>query len=281
MKKDEGHQIIENGIKIRLDDPIIIKRPWFKSAKRLLNTIFPGDKSSISLLDLGCLDGGYTVEFAKLGFKSVGIEVRKTNYDNCLINKEKSKLSNLDFHLDDAWNASKYGNFDVILCFGLLYHLDDPRKFIHMLSSITNKICIINTQFSTNSSLTQEYQEGVQWKLQEMTKENGLDGRWYLEYYEDEPLESKESYNYAAWENKNKKDGWVRSFWITREWILHLLKESGFGIVFEQFDNIGDDVNDSMTKGYYHKSNKGTFVGIKTEKDEEPIFRIKGPTMPI
>jgi hypothetical protein len=39
---------------------------------------------------LGCLEGGYSVELARLGFREVvGIEVRKANFDKCRFVKER------------------------------------------------------------------------------------------------------------------------------------------------------------------------------------------------
>ena len=61
---------------IRLDDGSYTKpdvgysmdvHPWFLAAKRILDATFPGDKSHLRIVDLGCLEGGYTVEFARLG----------------------------------------------------------------------------------------------------------------------------------------------------------------------------------------------------------------------
>jgi hypothetical protein len=50
--------------------------PRFVSARRVLETVFPGDKSKFRIADLGCLEGGYTVEFARMGFQALGLEVR-------------------------------------------------------------------------------------------------------------------------------------------------------------------------------------------------------------
>jgi hypothetical protein len=57
----------------RLDDGTVTKPerkqtietdPWFVSARKLLDVVFPGNKSRLRLADLGCLEGGYAVEFA-------------------------------------------------------------------------------------------------------------------------------------------------------------------------------------------------------------------------
>ena len=61
---------------IRLDDGTLTKPdvgysmetyPWFVSARRILETVFPEDKHHLPLVDIGCLEGGYAVEFARIG----------------------------------------------------------------------------------------------------------------------------------------------------------------------------------------------------------------------
>ena len=57
--------------------------PWFVSARRIIETVFPGDKSYLRLADLGCLEGGFAVEFARMGFQVLGVEVREANIAAC------------------------------------------------------------------------------------------------------------------------------------------------------------------------------------------------------
>jgi 2-polyprenyl-3-methyl-5-hydroxy-6-metoxy-1,4-benzoquinol methylase len=102
--------------------------PWFVSARRILETVFPGDKKHLRLADLGCLEGGYAVEFARMGFQVLGIEVRDANIAACNYVKSRTSLPNLVFAKDDAWNIGNHGMFDVVFCCGLLYHLDRPRN---------------------------------------------------------------------------------------------------------------------------------------------------------
>lgn len=54
--------------------------PWFKAAKRLMQATFPS-LQGVGLVDLGCLGGGYTLEFARLGNQALGLEVRQSNID--------------------------------------------------------------------------------------------------------------------------------------------------------------------------------------------------------
>jgi SAM-dependent methyltransferase len=143
---------------IRLDDGTLTRpemsllmeaEPWFVAARRLLGTLFPGDRRAIRLADLGCLEGGYAVEFARMGFSVLGVDVRESNIEACRYVQSKTNLPNLRFVCDDVWNLARYGEFDVVFCCGLLYHLDRPRQFLEMISTLTTKALIVQTHFST------------------------------------------------------------------------------------------------------------------------------------
>jgi 2-polyprenyl-3-methyl-5-hydroxy-6-metoxy-1,4-benzoquinol methylase len=144
---------------IRLDDGTCTKpgpsfietSPWFVSARRILEIVFPGDKKHLRLADLGCLEGGYAVEFARMGFQVLGIDVRDANIAACNYVKSKTNLPNLVFVKDDAWNIGNYGMFDVVFCCGLLYHFDRPKLFLETLSSVTTKLMVLQTHFSTDT----------------------------------------------------------------------------------------------------------------------------------
>jgi len=243
---------------IKLDDGSLTKpdvdwlladSPWFLSGKRVIETIYPEGLSAKRIADLGCLEGGYTVEFARLGMNAVGIEVRKSNFDNCQFVREQLSLPNLTFINDDVWNIGKYGPFDVIFCCGILYHLDNPARFVSMLSQHCNKALIINTHFASVNA-------NDNFPLGELTDHEGLPGRWFHEY--DPVVDTNlEDYKWAAWSNP-------RSFWVCREYILQMLKDSGFDLVFEQFDFLGDQIAKESIEGFYATHNRGMFVGIKT-----------------
>jgi 2-polyprenyl-3-methyl-5-hydroxy-6-metoxy-1,4-benzoquinol methylase len=91
---------------IRLDDGTTTKpeigytidqHVHFLPAKRLLSVIFPAVKADVRLADLGCLEGGYSVEFARMGFNVLGIEARESNIAACNLVKQKTNLPNLAF----------------------------------------------------------------------------------------------------------------------------------------------------------------------------------------
>src|SRR5690349_10117070 len=145
---------------IRLDDGTMTypdvgfamtDHPVLLSARRLLSVLFPGPKSGIRLVDLGCLEGGFSVEFARMGFDVLGIEVREANFAACSFVKQRVNLPNLSFVRDDAWNMAKYGPFDIVFCCGVFYHFDRPVEFLRLISSCATKAAIIQTFFATET----------------------------------------------------------------------------------------------------------------------------------
>jgi hypothetical protein len=227
----------------------------FLAARRLLETVFPGDKSGIRIVDLGCLEGGYTVEFARMGFESLGLEVRDSNLAACHYVKAHTSLPNMSFVQDTVWNLADHGVFDAVFCSGLFYHLDRPRAFLDLLTSVTRKVLILQTHFAPAAQ--DEADRGQRFCLSEPTEHEGLQGRWYSEFGHQPTPEEREAANWSSWENN-------RSFWLQRESLLQAIKDAGFDLVLEQFDGLGDAIAKELTNGYYWQDCRGTFVGIKT-----------------
>jgi len=268
---------------IELDDGTFTKpegglstgsNPTFQSAKRILDLIYPGKKDHLKLADVGCLEGGYTVAFARLGFQALGLDVRQLNIDACRYVQTKVNLPNLDFVLDNAWNIAKYGPFDVTFCCGLLYHLDKPKEYLELLAKVTNRVLILDTHFSEERDSPSfirprrlrrfvakifplKHNATTTHKLSHMTEHEGLRGRWYSEFQTNRAFRDRDNRRLASWDNR-------RSFWNQREYLIGAIQSAGFDIVLEQFDQLGPNIAHEMTKGGYRIHGRGTFVGIKT-----------------
>jgi SAM-dependent methyltransferase len=250
-----AHNIrLDDGTLTKPDFPITMEQhPWFISTRRILNTVYPGDKNKLRLADLGCLEGGYSVEFARMGFQVLGLEVRDANIAVCNYVKSKTNLPNLEFAKDDAWNIARHGVFDVVFCCGLLYHLDRPKQFLELLSSVTTKLIIVQTHFSTES----EEGRSDKFHLSELSENEGLAGRWYIEYANDQVFNDREASKWSSWDNR-------RSFWIQREYLIQAIQEVGFDLVLEQYDSLGPNIAESILRGPYFEERRGTFIGVKT-----------------
>jgi SAM-dependent methyltransferase len=242
-------------------EPTMPELPWFiadspltKAAIHSLQFALGGDLNGKRIIDLGCLEGGYTLEFAKLGMQALGVEVRESNLENCRKVEEAFGLPNLQFVKDDVWNMEQLGKFDAAFCCGLLYHLDRPAAFIDLLGRCVERVVIIHTHFAREDEI-----EAFP-NLSPLTSHEGWPGRWYGEHAA-ETKEELEALKWTSWENKS-------SFWLTRPAIYQCLQSAGFDTVFEQFDwlngYMGSTIFDSVSTGYYRTHARGMFVGVRS-----------------
>jgi SAM-dependent methyltransferase len=281
---------------IRLDDGTLTKpgltqsmetTPWFLSARGMLDTVFPGDKSHLRIADLGCLEGGYAVEFARMGFQVLGIEVRESNIAACNYVKSQTDLPNLEFVRDNALNIATYGKFDAIFCCGLLYHLDRPLQFLETLSSVTKKMLILQTHFSlikrserifrlptTARWITDRIRrkpKPTEFHLSAPSENEGLPGKWFMEFITNKSFANREAAKLASWDNR-------RSFWIQREHLLQTIQDVGFDLVLEEYANLKPNIAESLLGGAYEAFLRGTFIGIKTDKQMDAAESRPGVT---
>jgi SAM-dependent methyltransferase len=190
------------------------KRQPVSQAVEILRDNLPAGST---VLDLGCLEGGFAVEFARAGYDVTGLEVRQSNFARCQYVADRVGLSNLRFVKDDAWQAELLGQFDCVFCGGLLYHIDRVAAFADLLSSLTNQLLIVNTHFAVESGPQQH-------KLDPITEHDGYRGRWYTEFPDLATFANREQYHLSSWDNR-------RSFWLLRDELPRLLTDVGFASV--------------------------------------------------
>lgn len=84
--------------------------------------------NQLRVLDLGCHEGGYAIEFGLHGATVVGIEGREANIEKARFAAETLGLSQVTFRHADVREIDEQtlGRFDVVLCLGILYHLEAP-----------------------------------------------------------------------------------------------------------------------------------------------------------
>src|SRR5262249_6431362 len=157
MSRAEGNWMAFTAHNIRLTDGtetypalgcLVEELGRFRAAKRMLNLVFPDGLSGKRIADLGCLEGGYATGFARLGMNALGIEVRESNFQNCIHVLSNVNLPNLAFIKDDINNIEKYGTFDAIWACGIFYHLDNPREFMEKAARACRKIILLETHFT-------------------------------------------------------------------------------------------------------------------------------------
>jgi len=172
----------------------------------------------IRVLDLACLEGLYAVELARHGAEVAAIEVREANIEKARFARDILTLDRLQLYHDDIRNLSKekYGYFDVVLCLGILYHLDVPDLFLFLekMSEVCKRFAVIDTHISVTESEFYLYKGRKYW------------GRSYEEHSPDSSLKERSKSLWSSIDN-------VKSFWPTRSSLYNLLTHAGFTSVFE------------------------------------------------
>lgn len=124
----------------RPDEPPVSACPRTALLLGTLERLFFAGRSLAGLraLDIGCLEGGLSLELARRDMTVVGVEGRAANVRKCQLLQRYFDLPALSFlHLDaKALDPAAHGTFDVLVCCGLLYHLDAPVAFLERLASL-------------------------------------------------------------------------------------------------------------------------------------------------
>lgn len=84
---------------------------------------------------------------------------RKCNVDSTdgreeLVNFMKDKFQEtpeLNFFVLDMENPSSEKNYDIVFCYGLLYHLENPEQAIEFMHSVCNNMLILETCVSNGT----------------------------------------------------------------------------------------------------------------------------------
>jgi SAM-dependent methyltransferase len=245
-----AHNIeLPDGTQTMPGEPLL--RDWgiCRAALRTLRFTVPIEDAADPprVVDLGCLEGGYAVEFARAGYDVVGIEGRRSNVEKCEYVAAAVDLPNLCFFQDDARNIRNYGSFDAVFCCGLLYHLDNPSEFLQALGEVTKRALLLHTHYATD-----EDESWNKFRLSRMTYHEGRLGRWFEEWAPETPADEVES---LAWSSVGNPS----SFWLEKRHLLQAMMEAGFPIVCEQYDFLEDVVGNDYTDDQH----RSFFLGLK------------------
>jgi len=112
---------------------------------KFLRRVIPAWQSALGLrtaLDLGCGVGYFSAMLRDLGFQVVGADARQENIDEA-----RSRHAGIDFRVADAEDPSlpALGVFDLVVCLGLLYHLENPLRAFRNLRALTGKLLLVES----------------------------------------------------------------------------------------------------------------------------------------
>lgn len=108
--------------------------------------------AGLRLIDLGCLEGLFAIEFARLGAETVGLEIRDVHVTKAKFARDVLKLDNCAIVRGDVRSIPhELGNFDVVLCAGVLHHLDFPDsiRFLRDIAKRARDLIVMDSHFAS------------------------------------------------------------------------------------------------------------------------------------
>lgn len=180
-----------------------------------------GSLAGKRVIDLGCLEGGYTAAFARAGAaESLGVDARALNIARCNLVREELGLDNLRFEVADVRELSpeRQGIFDLVFAAGILYHLENPFEVVASISDLCSDWALIDTHVAETDGRHTAALEEREFRGKAYT------GGIYAEYAADTPEQDVED---SLWSSYGNPD----SFWLTEGSLVELLQDVGFSYV--------------------------------------------------
>lgn len=184
----------------------------------------------VSVLDLGALEGGLSFEMAREGWETTGVEGREANYRKAQLIASYYGLPNLRFLMQDVKELTpeRHGTFDVILCCGLLYHLDAPVAHLRQLAALLNDdgMLFLDTHVAPDEQAARygTHEKSLSGPVTFTDGGHEYEGRWWSEPSAGDLKERM----WSAISNE-------RSLWLSRRSLVRALYHSGFGAIHELF----------------------------------------------
>ena len=174
--------------------------------------------SGLRVLDLACLEGMYGIECAMRGADVLAIEGRIASVEKAAFAARALNLPNYQIVQGDVrtLNPHEHGMFDVILCLGILYHIDECAllPFITAMHACCRNIVIIDTHVAISR--------------RKVVQHNGrsYEGIDFFEYSPSLTPEEKDRELWASLDNPS-------SFWPTLTSLHNALGDVGFTSAYE------------------------------------------------
>lgn len=129
-------------------------QPIHSTRLEMLNTAMsryfaPEQLRNARCLDVGCHEGFYSVSLAQRPVREViGVDVRMDSLRRACFVSGALGLENVTFRQlnAEAISAVDLGEFDLTLCLGLIYHLENPMICLRNIAAVTKQLCVVETQ---------------------------------------------------------------------------------------------------------------------------------------
>lgn len=118
---------------------------YVKARQDTLHKLLPALRGQISFetaLDVGCGVGYFSQFLCDLDLQVVAVDGRPEN-----VEEAQRRYPDVTFRTANVEDPAvrHLGNFDLVVCFGLLYHLENPFVAIRSLFALTQKVLLVES----------------------------------------------------------------------------------------------------------------------------------------
>jgi hypothetical protein len=188
-----------------------------------------GGIAGMHCLELGPLEGGHSYMLEKGGARRViAVEANRDAYLKCLIVKELLGLQRCSFLYGDAirYLETTDAHFDACLCSGVLYHLVEPVRLIHLIAQHARRLHMWTHYYDPTRA--------------------GSGEPWHAAFARGETLDSDHGgfkfrlyrHDYGVTRSLGRFWGGTRpyAYWLTLDDLLGALEHFGWGGIETQID---------------------------------------------
>jgi len=118
---------------------------------RLAQFPLPADLTGKRVLDIGAWDGWFSFEMERRGARVLAIDnARRTRF----LKAREILASRVDYRIADICRVTprELGRFDIVLFFGVLYHLKHPLRALETVCDLTTDLALVESYVTDDGS---------------------------------------------------------------------------------------------------------------------------------
>jgi SAM-dependent methyltransferase len=200
--------------------------PAHREIMRVVAERLGGEFGGRRIVDIGCLEGYFSIECALQGADVLGVDGKLLNVRKCEFVRSVLGVQRATFVQGDAMevNRESAGRFDVVLALGLLYHLDNPYAFLENVARLCDGFAVIDTHVAL-AAQPETIKNGWRPELSGMRTfafgGRQYEGRLFREFPPGTARDVKDVSPTASLDNE-------LSLWLTEDSLVQMLHDVGF-----------------------------------------------------